>query len=378
MIRQLRIQLDRNLLIEWKIELGQAVNQPAIKMCYATIFNYLGPVQKATPMVRTLQEVSAAANWSIASYEFQGGTMLTKEAFERSRSFVERNARPLEKVRLRFHFDRTPASLVSEELEKFQNADGGFGHALEPDLRTPVSSALATSVAFQILRETGGDPGATVADAVDYLLRTCDGTRLSWRIIPEIAAESPHAPWWNQAGLEEGFNHFQLNPTAEILGYLHDYQEFVPPNLIAELSEAILARLAGLERLEMHDFLCCKRLVETKGLDDSFRIAVLNVLRRSLDSTVIQDPSQWDQYGLRPLQAAGSPDAALFAPLQQAIDRNLDYEIAAQQADGSWPVAWSWGDQYPNEWERAAVEWKGVLSVEKLVVLKRYGRIEDW
>jgi hypothetical protein len=36
-----------------------------------------------------------------------------------------------------------------------ENPDGGFGHALEPDLRTPASSALATSVAFQVLAEVG-------------------------------------------------------------------------------------------------------------------------------------------------------------------------------------------------------------------------------
>ena len=38
---------------------------------------------------------------------------------------------------------------------RFQNDDGGFGRALEPDFRLPASSAIATAVGFQYLREAG-------------------------------------------------------------------------------------------------------------------------------------------------------------------------------------------------------------------------------
>ncbi len=42
-----------------------------------------------------------------------------------------------------------------EALASFANPDGGFGGSLEPDLRAPDSSALATSQALRMLRELG-------------------------------------------------------------------------------------------------------------------------------------------------------------------------------------------------------------------------------
>ena len=89
--------------------------------------------------------------------------ILSAAAFARARRFVATKARPLELARLRFHFDSAPAVAVLAELQKFQNADGGFGKALEPDLRASESSALATSVAFQIIREVGRAPSENMA-----------------------------------------------------------------------------------------------------------------------------------------------------------------------------------------------------------------------
>lgn len=50
-------------------------------------------------------------------------------------------------------FERAPPERVVAELARFQNDDGGFGYALEPDLRTPSSSALATGIGLHMLKE---------------------------------------------------------------------------------------------------------------------------------------------------------------------------------------------------------------------------------
>lgn len=168
--------------------------------------------------------------------------MLSKAAFIRSRNFIETTGRSLEVALLRFHFDAGLANDVAAELAKFQNADGGFGNALEPDLRAPESSALGTSKAFQILREIGGDAfNGMASSAVQYLLRTLDGNKLIWRIIPQEAENSPHAPWWTSLGLEERFGSFSLNPAAELLGYLFDHRKNVPQILLSSLSDKILS-----------------------------------------------------------------------------------------------------------------------------------------
>src|SRR5688572_15975528 len=67
-------------------------------------------------------------------------------------------------------FEKANQTLVLEELAKFQNADGGFGNALEPDVRAPGSSALATTVAFQYLSKINAKPNELTYKAIRYLV----------------------------------------------------------------------------------------------------------------------------------------------------------------------------------------------------------------
>ena len=79
---------------------------------------------------------------------------LTAHNFERAKSFIRSNARTLDRRFFEFHFESGPASAVMEELAKFQNADMGFGNALEADFRLPkpfrmldLTSAVAGAMA---------------------------------------------------------------------------------------------------------------------------------------------------------------------------------------------------------------------------------------
>lgn len=49
--------------------------------------------------------------------------------------FILRNARLLDRHRFAWRFHAGPANAVLAALRPYQNHDGGFGHALEPDLR---------------------------------------------------------------------------------------------------------------------------------------------------------------------------------------------------------------------------------------------------
>ena len=302
---------------------------------------------------------------------------LSTDAFQRATLFVESRARPLDVARMRFHFDSAPANAVAEELERYQNGDGGFSSALALDITALESSALATSAACQYLREIGPAPiKAMASKAVRYLVDTFDQGNRVWRIIPDSAEDSPHAPWWNRSGLEQAFGSFKLNPTAELLGYLYDWRDSATEPLIGGLSREVLDRLGSLEEIEMHDFLCCKRLAGTKDLNPEFRATLLAHLQRLLPTTVSTDSSQWAAFGLRPLQVADSTDSHFYEHLSEAVEENLDFVVATQEDDGSWLPTWNWGGQFPDESEVAKVEGAGWLTVENLLVLREYGRIE--
>lgn len=303
--------------------------------------------------------------------------MLTKEAFEALRRFIETTARPLEIARFRHAFDGESDKLVVDALRSYQNADGGFGHALEPDLRASESSALCTSIAFQVLRSTQARPDEAFAPAsIAYFLEILDREKGHWRIIPRSAEQSPHAPWWNQTDREHVFDCFSLNPTAEILGYLYDYQAQVPSEILSLVSDRVVSHLSGLEKIEMHELLCCLRLLQTKTLPVEVHERICQKLTQLIGETVTCDPSQWKGYSLRPLQVVDDPESPFMAGLEEAVAANLDYEISSQNEDGSWTPTWTWGDVFPNDWMLACREWSGAITLEKLLILKRFNRIE--
>ena len=304
--------------------------------------------------------------------------MLSKEAFGASRRFIEANARPLEIARFHYHFDGASHEPTIAALRKFQNSDGGFGHALEPDLRTSESSALCTSIAFQVLRSTQALlDDALISSTTAYLLETLDRKIGHWRIIPQSAEESPHAPWWNQENREDIFVRFSLNPTAEILGYLYDCQRYVPSDIITLISDGVINHLSALENIEMHELLCCLRLLRTETLPEIARDPIYQKLSHLVDGMVECDPTKWEGYCLRPLQVADDPGSPFVAGIEDAVASNLDYEISSQNDDGSWTPTWSWGSAFPDAWEEASREWSGIITIEKLLLLKRFRRIEE-
>ncbi len=304
--------------------------------------------------------------------------MLTNRAENKARAFIAEAARPLEQARLAFHLDGADAEGVVHELAQFQNADGGFGHGLEPDLRTPASSALATTVGLEALREIDA-PGdhPVVVGAVGYLVNAYDASRKAWEIIPAEADDAPRAGWWNHADTEEAFGRFLVNPRAAVVGYLYQYGDAVPTEMADELAEDILSHMAGsAPRVEMHDFYCYQRLVETPGLPEALRGPVVDRLRGSVRHTVETDPKAWSSYCTTPLEVAPTPTSLLageFTP--EEIAANLDHLVTSQTRDGSWAPTWEWG-RYPTAWRQAKREWKGVLTVRALTTLRAYGRVQ--
>ena len=101
-------------------------------------------------------------------------------------------------------------------------------------------------------------------------------------------------------------------------------------------------------------------------------------LNRIVSAAVSQNPQEWAGYCLRPLQVASSLRSPFLQQLADAVSLNLDYEIDTQQKDGAWHPTWSWGDSYPDSWEVAKREWRGVLTLDKLKTLKLFDRIERW
>ena len=278
------------------------------------------------------------------------------------------------KGNITYYFQKGPLEDVLAELAKFQNADGGFGHALEPDLRLPDSSVVATTVGLRILRDLRvGEEHRLVRGAMRYLLATYDAERDVWPIIPPNVDEAPHAPWWqyDQQGLDP-----LDNPRAEILGYLFDYASLVPPDFLDRATSLVVSRLDTLpDTMQMDNLMCYFRLAETSSLPRELRTKVVDKIGRLADRVLARNPATWERHVLKPRDIVAAPDSPLAKTFATEIDVNLHYEIEHQESDGSWDPNWSWGGAFPEVWKEARREWKGIITVDTLKLLRNFGRL---
>ncbi len=285
--------------------------------------------------------------------------------------------RPLDQARFDCHFAFGPCRNVYVELGEFQNPDGGFGNALEPDLRTAASSAIATLTGLEIAREfdiPADQP--VIGRATDWLVEHYDDARDVWPIVPPEVEDAPHAPWWSYATTAETFGSFHVNPTIAIAGLLHTFTRLVPPPFLAHLDEVSRRRLDGTAgEMGMFDVLCWMDLAVV--VDPPFRDEIYQALRAAVPHLVQTNPATWQEYGLTPIDVAPKPSAPLAAALPPGVmDAYLDHLIDTQLPDGSWPLSWSWADLHPAAWREAEQDWKGFRAVAILSALNEWGRIE--
>jgi hypothetical protein len=307
---------------------------------------------------------------------------LSHEGFERARDYLMTEARPLDHALFEHRFEGAAPETVLAELTRYRNEDGGFGRALEPDVRTPTSSALATGIALGVLREVGaGADHPPVQDAVAYLLDTFDAERRVWRVVPEDVNDYPHAPWWHDEGgsLAQTFDDFLIVPRAQLLAHLHAYPTLAPPTWLRDVTGRTVAVVEGMDVETFggggDSVRYALDLAEAPGLAPDFRQRLLTRLRPVVDALVVRDPDRWSEYSMQPLKIAPTPHTPVADVLAGDLERNLDYLIETQKPNGAWEPNWTWGDFYPGAWEVAKAEWMGHLTLENLTTLRAYGRL---
>jgi len=304
---------------------------------------------------------------------------LTKKHFDKAKTSIMNRGRPLEQALCRYYFDGASKEHILVEIGKFQNDDGGFGNALEPDLRASESSALCTTFALDILADLEvSSIEVMIEKSVNYLMRTYDEDKHIWRFIPETTDTSSHAPWWNQDGLEKTFGNFLENPRVKICGYLFHYKELTPQDFRNDILNRVLAQMETREDKVSGDTLTCYlRLFECNNLPFEAKDRIYRKLKKMIPVSVETDSGKWGDYCLKPYWVIKSPHSSFLNLIDQAFNENLDYEIRNQDEDGSWKPFWSWGKAYPEDWKIAKQEWSAILTLNLIKVLKAFGRIGE-
>jgi hypothetical protein len=287
---------------------------------------------------------------------------LDASAVEAAERFVWLSGRLIDRHRFTHLFRGGPVEPVLAALRPYQNDDGGFAHALEPDLRGPVSQPQPVEVAFHVLDELNAFDDPMIGRACDYLITINTDERGVPFMLPS-AMTQPRAPWW-QTGDNPAAS---VNPTAAIAGLLHKHRVSHP--WLEPATDFCWKRLDAMESAPPYDMKCILLFLQ-HAPDASRARAVMEHVRPLLtrgDMVAMEPGAEGEAFS--PLDFAPAPESIGRGAFPDGvIDAHLDALVAAQGEDGGWPVPW------PVWTPATGPEWRAWITIGALRTLRAYGR----
>lgn len=302
--------------------------------------------------------------------------------FVHANHFMYQNARPLDMARWQYHFEKGEKEAVLKALSFYQNDDGGFGHALEPDSWNPNSTPIQTWAATEILREIHftDQNHPSIRGILDYLDSGRDFNGTFWYNTVQSNNDYPHAPWWHTGSTST--SHTDYNPTACLAGFILCFAEkksnlFQLGSRIA--GEAIDHFLASPNQHDMHTLACYIRLLQyiiQSEEPDLFNTQGLqNKLLADVPNCINSDFARWEQdYICKPSHFFNTKNSVFYKDNHQTAAYECDYIAKTQLSDGSWPIPWGW-EAFPEEWAISKNWWKAGGIIKNLLYLKGFGKL---
>ncbi|GHC81389.1 hypothetical protein [Streptomyces flavofungini] len=294
----------------------------------------------------------------------------------RAEQFVWLTARVLEQRRFAYHFldgDAGSADAVETALAAYGNEDGGYGHALEPDLRGPVSQPLHTGHALRVLDSIQRCGGMRVERVCRYLtaVSTPDG---ALPVIHPSQRGYPSAPFVPVVDDPPS----ELLATGPVVGLLHRNE--VWHAWLFRATDFCWRTVESLEKSHPYEIQAAVAFLD--GAPDRPRAeAAADRLGRLVreQRLAVLDPERADANPVSPGYGPGEHHFAYdFAKAPESlarawftddeVARSLDFLTNEQQEDGGWPIRW-------RQWAPGtALECRPIITVESLRTLRAYGR----
>ena len=289
------------------------------------------------------------------------------DAFAAGDGFLLNEARLIERRLFATCFLGASPSGVVNALRGYQNEDGGFGQALEPDTRCPASLPIYVETAFKALATAGTVDGSMVRAACEFLARSAAEAGASGAVAPA----SPDHRVLPSGGALDGVD-LRAGPQSDRRagGPALSARLRAPlegpggPLLLGAARGGHGARRCAHGAGELRLLRTCAR-AGTRQMTVPWRLpAILRIF-----AGLHLDPKT-PGYGLSPLHFAPRPTSRwrkLFTGAQ--IASALEHLEQSQEPDGGWPITW----EPPSQ--AAKLEWRGVVTLEALRTLVAYGRI---
>lgn len=303
-------------------------------------------------------------------------------ALKKARTFIYRNARPLDFARWQYHFEKGSKESVLASLAAYQNEDGGFGHALEADSWNPDSSPIQTWAATEILHEIHFTDNAhpIIQGILRYLESGKNFEGHFWYNTVKSNNDYPHAPWWHTD--IDSTCHNNYNPTACLAGFIIRFADKQSElyKLGCRIAEEALEQLIAAQRQnDMNTVLCYVRLLEyceEACFADIFeRYPFREKIFEQVKNCITQNITEWEtSYICKPSQFFNSKDSIFYNDNQNIAEYECRNIAKTQLDDGSWNIPWSWTD-YAEKWAVSKNWWKSNGIILNILYLKGFGKL---
>ena len=285
--------------------------------------------------------------------------------------YILENARPLELAIYKYYFENESSQAIIDEISKFQNADGGFGHALEPDFLNPNSNPIATNDAIITLSRVNAlDRDSAIVQGIVKYLESHDSfneDKKRWLFAIDSNKDYPHAIWWEKKG--DGISKF--NPSVSLAAFMVCYGNH------SSLYEEIIKE--GFEYLQnggdisgddINCYLLAYELLTKNCINDKVDLNTFkDLLCNAIENCICKDTSKYGvEYVPMPSVIFAGRYLEFITPeIKPLIVAEKDILGKLQMEDGGFDITWKWYTPYSDEYEQARAWWRPRITIEKLL-----------
>jgi len=305
---------------------------------------------------------------------------LSNQNFKIISKKLKQKARPIDIARFNYHFNNASEINLIKEIKKYQNEDGGFGRALEPDFRLPLSTPMATSIALRYLKNVDNYNAAQeiIKRAVFYLEESFNQDRKGWYAVRKEVNNYPHTPWWHYDQKKEMtiIDENWGNPSAEIIAYLLKYNNYLNQIDLEFLVEQAVNNIVEKNKYKSENEIYCYLKLYDE-INSKKKSEIEKSITEAIDQLIEYKENKWQEYLPLPLDFVPGPEKEKFGVLESKIEANLDFFVKLIEKSRESLVKPPWGSSfYENELKNAYQEWQGNWTLNILIKLDRYQRIE--
>ncbi|TJY43842.1 hypothetical protein E5161_00040 [Cohnella pontilimi] len=283
--------------------------------------------------------------------------------FEKAANFIWKHGRLLERRIFEYVFQGGSKSNILISLKAYQNDDGGFGNAIEPDLRSPSSQPLYMEFALRILYDCNIKDEELAQKACYYISKHADLVKGIPTIFPS-SAKYPRAEHWNNShSAEPSFS--RLTGLVGLLKW-----QGVEDSWLDKAIECCLKDISSNSYEDAHTILTAFCLLESLPQTDYIKGLFQKLSKELITANFFRLDAYSQSYGLSPLEFSPSSTSycrSIFS--DDTIHDHLKTLESQQDDDGGWQIEW----EPPGE--TARLEWRAYKTLKCLMIFNSYNKI---